>query len=277
MTGLKMHPFVKWAGGKKQLLEQLEDRMPAVYGTYYEPFVGGGALLLDSQPKKAVINDVNEQLINAYKAVKKNTEQVIAAVSNFDAVTCDKEYYLKLRCRYNQKIAKRELDAECAALMIWLNKHCFNGLYRVNARGFFNVPYNNKKSGASIDPESLVNISSYLNKIDIQIRKGDFAQACYDIRPGDFVYFDSPYVPASTTSNFTSYTKDGFTLEDHMRLADLFKKLDSQGVKVLLSNNDVELVRELYQGYRIETLGVKRSINSNASKRSASEVLISNY
>lgn len=277
MTGLKMHPFVKWAGGKKQLLEKLEDRMPTVYGTYYEPFVGGGALLLDSQPKKAVINDVNEQLINAYKAVKKNTEQVIAAVSSFDAVTCDKEYYLKLRCRYNQKIAKRELDAECAALMIWLNKHCFNGLYRVNARGFFNVPYNNKKSGASIDPQSLVNISSYLNKIDIQIRKGDFAQACYDIRPDDFVYFDSPYVPVSTTSNFTGYTKDGFTLEDHMRLADLFKKLDSQGVKVLLSNNDVELVRELYQGYRIETLGVKRSINSNASKRSASEVLISNY
>lgn len=277
MAGSKMHPFVKWAGGKKQLLEKLEERIPATYGTYYEPFIGGGALLFDIQPRKAIINDVNEQLVNVYENLRENAEHVISAVSKFDAVECDKDYYLRLRSQYNQKISEHELDVECAALMIWLNKHCFNGLYRVNAKGLFNVPYNNRKTGASIDSENLMNIGRYLDKADIQIRQGDFVQACHDVRPGDFVYIDSPYVPASSTSNFTTYSKNGFSLADHKRLAGFVNELNSIGAQVLLSNNDVPLIHDLYGNYHIESLTVKRSINSNSSKRSGSEVLISNY
>lgn len=136
-------PFVKWAGGKGQLLEKLKNRLPDSFKTYYEPFVGGGALLLEIKPQKAVINDINEQLINAYRQLKAEPRDVIRAVRRIEETPCDKDFYLAMRERYNEKIAKGELDAECAGLMIWINKHCFNGLYRVNRKGLFNVPYNN--------------------------------------------------------------------------------------------------------------------------------------
>ena len=225
MAYLKMSPFVKWAGGKKQLLSRLKERAPITYGTYYEPFIGGGAFLLDTRPQKAVINDVNEQLLNVYIQLKISAEAVIKAVEKYDSVACDTMYYLSVREEYNRKIAAHELDAECAALMIWINKHCFNGLYRVNSKGLFNVPYNNKNGGSSIEAENLRNIGKYLGEAEIEIRQGDFEVACADVKPGDFVYFDSPYVPISETANFTDYTKDGFSLEDHKRLADLFRHL----------------------------------------------------
>lgn len=206
----KTGPFVKWAGGKKQLLDRLESCMPATYGRYYEPFIGGGALLLDLQPKRAVINDTNEQLLNVYGQLKINADAVIDVVNELDAQLCDKERYLSIRKAYNAKIQVHELDAECAGLMIWINKHCFNGLYRVNSKGLFNVPYNNKVSGVSINAENLKNIGLYLRTKEVEIRQGDFEQACFDIRPGDFVYFDSPYVPINDTANFTNYTKQAF-------------------------------------------------------------------
>lgn len=274
---LKTHPFVKWAGGKRQLLEKLEARMPESYGKYYEPFIGGGALLLDVHPQKAVINDNNEQLLNAYRQIKENSEQVIQEVCILDEVPCDKERYYEQRDKYNKKIAANQLDAECAALMIWINKHCFNGLYRVNSKGAFNVPYNNKKTGLSIDIDNIRNIAEYLKKCDIEIRQGDFEEACADVKKGDFVYFDSPYVPISETANFTDYTKDGFSLDDHKRLAVLFKKLADAGAFIMLSNHNVPLVHELYSGYNIEEVDVRRAINSDASKRSGKEVIITNY
>ena len=273
----KTGPFVKWAGGKKQLLDRLEPRMPETYERYYEPFIGGGALLLDVQPELAIINDTNEQLLNVYQQLKIDTEAVINAVNVLDADPCDTARYLAIREKYNTKIKAHELDAECAALMIWINKHCFNGLYRVNSKGLFNVPYNNKSDGVSIDATNLRNIGLYLQSRDIEIRQGDFEDACMDVAPGDFVYFDSPYVPISETANFTDYTKDGFSLEDHKRLAALYRKLAAQGTNVMLSNHNVPLVHELYMGFTIEEVGVRRAINRDAAKRSGKEVIITNY
>ncbi|MCI8537358.1 MAG: DNA adenine methylase [Oscillospiraceae bacterium] len=273
----KTGPFVKWAGGKKQLLDRLKSRMPAAYERYYEPFIGGGALLLDVQPELAIINDTNEQLLNVYRQLKIDAEAVINAVNVLDADPCDTTRYLAIREAYNAKIKAHELDAECAALMIWINKHCFNGLYRVNSKGLFNVPYNNKAGGVSIDAANLRNIGLYLRSKNIEIRQGDFEDACMDVAPGDFVYFDSPYVPVNETANFTDYTKEGFSLEDHKRLAALYRKLAAQGTNVMLSNHNVPLVHELYMGFTIEEVGVRRAINRDAAKRSGKEVIITNY
>ncbi|MGN1392432.1 MAG: DNA adenine methylase [Succinivibrionaceae bacterium] len=277
MDNIKITPFVKWAGGKKQLVDRLKAYVPSSYNRYYEPFIGGGALFFDILPKHAVINDINGQLINVYRQLKNNAEIVISILKEFDSVACDKEYYLKIRAIYNQKIVSDILDEECAALMIWINKHCFNGLYRVNSKGLFNVPYNNKVTGSSMVEENLRTLGNFLQNNDIVILRGDFEVACKDVQPNDFVYFDSPYVPVSTTANFTDYTKDGFKYEDHLRLVALFKNLDKLGVKVMLSNNNVDLVHELYKGYKIEEVNVKRAINSNASKRVGKEVIITNY
>lgn len=270
-------PFVKWAGGKKQLLTRLEERMPTEYNRYFEPFIGGGALLLDVQPKNAVINDVNEQLLNVYRQLKTDADVVITLLRKMDEVECNKDHYLAMRDAYNKKITGHELDAECAAMTIWINKHCFNGLYRVNSKGLFNVPYNNKVDGASMSEDNLRNIGCYLNEAVVDIREGDFEAACADVREGDFVYFDSPYIPVSETANFTDYTKDGFSYEDHCRLADLFKRLSAAGVKVMLSNHNVDLVYQLYEGFKIEPVDVKRAINRDASKRVGKEAIITNY
>ena len=273
----KTSPFVKWAGGKKQLLDRLETRMPDTYGRYYEPFIGGGALLLDVQPPQAVINDINEQLVNVYRQLKMDAEAVIRAVNVLDAEPCDVDRYMVVREEYNTKIRSHELDDRCAALMIWINKHCFNGLYRVNSKGLFNVPYNKKVGGVSIDETNLRNIGLYLQNCDVEIRQGDFEEACSDIKAGDFVYFDSPYVPVSETANFTDYSKDGFSLDDHKRLATLFRNLSNKGVLIMLSNHNVPLVHELYSGFEIQEVDVRRAINRDATKRKGKEVIITNY
>ena len=273
----KLTPVVKWAGGKKQLLGKLTEHLPAQYNRYYEPFIGGGALLLDIQPDDAVINDVNTQLVNLYNQLKQHVDAVIAEINAFDTVSCDKEYYLSMRERYNEKIKNNELDPECAALMIWTNKHCFNGLYRVNSKGLFNVPYNNKVNGSSIDEENLRGISRFFNEKKIEIFNDDFEKICKSTREGDFEYFDSPYIPESDTANFTDYAKNGFTLDDHIRLAELYKELSENGVFVMLSNNNVPLVHELYEGFNITETDARRNINRNASKRTGKEVIITNY
>ena len=273
----KMSPVLKWAGGKTQLLGHIADNMPKEYNTYYEPFVGGAAVLLGLSPTQAFVNDVNEQLINLYAQLKTAVESVIARVNEMDATPCSKELYYAIREQYNEKILSREFDAECAALMIWINKHCFNGLYRVNSKGLFNVPYNNKTNGKSIDEDNIRAISEYLRNADITITCLDFENACDNVASGDFVYFDSPYIPESVTASFTDYTESGFSLTDHERLAALFKRLDKIGAKVMLSNNDVPLVHALYDGYHIQSLDVKRMINRNANKRFGREVLVTNY
>lgn len=277
MSKKKMSPVLKWAGGKTQLLEQISHKMPPTYNNYYEPFIGGAAVLFNVTPDKAFVNDVNEQLINLYAQLKIAADKVIAKVNEMDAVPCTKELYYALREQYNDKISRHDMDAECAALMIWINKHCFNGLYRVNRKGLFNVPYNNKVNGVSIDEKNIRAISEYLKTADVTITCLDFEKACENVISGDFVYFDSPYVPESVTASFTDYAKYGFTYDDHERLSALYRQLDSKGVKVMLSNNDVPLVRKLYFGYNIQSIDVKRMINRNADNRTGKEVLITNY
>lgn len=277
MSNNDVVPFVKWAGGKRQLLDRISERLPKTYDNYFEPFVGGGAVLFELQPSKAIINDINEALINAYRVIADSPNEFMESISEFDfnIVDKDKEYYYFLRSYYNNKLINEEFDIELAALFVFLNKHCFNGLYRVNGKGLFNVPYNNSKK-RSIEPRLIFQVSEYLKKVTIL--QGDFEEACNYAQKGDFIFFDSPYAPLSPTS-FESYTKEGFDVESHIRLANLFDNLTEKGCYCMLTNHNTELINELYsnKGYRRDVVNVKRMINSDASKRVGEEVIICNY
>ena len=269
-----MVPFVKWAGGKRQMLEQLKQRMPDQYGTYYEPFVGGGALVLFLDPEKAVINDINQELIHTYTEIRDHLDTLLVLLDSMDQVTCTKEFYYEMRERYNEKLKLKDYDAEMAALFIYLNKHCFNGLYRVNTKGQFNVPWNQKTMVRSMDMENIRRISSFLKSVEITCQ--DFEASLGKVKKGDFVYFDSPYAPLNPSS-FDSYTKEGFTEEEHRRLASLFRRLTEQGVSCMLTNHNTELIRELYDGFLMEEIDVRRAINSDPKKRRGKEIIIRNY
>lgn len=277
MSNKNVAPFVKWAGGKRQLLDKILERMPQCYNNYFEPFIGGGAVLFKLQPEIAVINDINASLINAYRIIADNPQDFIAKVNKLDAGMGEdvKTYYYSLRERYNDKLMKEEFDVELAALFVFINKHCFNGLYRVNGKGLFNVPYNNSNK-ISVDEESILAVSEYLKKATIL--HGDFEEACRDAKKGDFIFFDSPYVSLNPTS-FESYTKEGFDVESHLRLARLFDELTKRGCYCMLTNHNTNFINELYgnKGYRIDVVSVKRMINSDASKRTGEEVIICNY
>lgn len=277
MINKKVVPFVKWAGGKRQLMDRISERMPLNYNNYYEPFVGGGAVLFGIQPDCAVINDLNASLINTYRIIANRPEDFIATINRLDSEMSEdgKNYYYNLRERYNDKLMKSELDVEMAALFVFINKHCFNGLYRVNGKGLFNVPYNNSRK-KSIDEESVLAVSEYLKKI--KILQGDFEVACKDAQKGDFVFLDSPYAPLNP-STFESYTKEGFDVESHVRLANLYDDLTGRGCYCMLTNHNTEFINELYEnkGYRIDVVSVKRMINSDSSNRTGEEVIICNY
>lgn len=271
----KIAPCVKWAGGKSQILEEIKKRLPSDFENYFEPFIGGGSVVFSFQPLPAFINDANPQLVNLYKQIQSDPKKVISYVNTLDNKKCDVEIYLENRNEYNRRVRENILDCVTASLFIWLNKHCFNGLYRVNSKGLFNVPYNNRSTGSSIDEENIKAMARYLKGVSITCM--DFEEAIKNAGRGDFVYFDSPYLPESRTANFTSYAKGGFSFEDHARLSRVFRELDGKGVKAMLSNNDVEAVYELYRGYRIESFEVKRMINRDGSKRKGREVIVTNY
>lgn len=277
MKNATVGPFVKWAGGKRQLLAQIRERMPREYNRYYEPFIGGGAVVFDLLPENALINDINEALINAYVQIRENVDSFLDNINRIDyAIGEDgKAYYYSMRNLYNMKLEKMEYDIELAALFVFLNKHCFNGLYRVNSKGLFNVPYNNSKR-VSCDEESIRMTSDYLKRVTITT--GDFEDACRNSGRGDFVFLDSPYAPLNPTS-FESYTKEGFTLESHERLARLYDELTERGCYCMLTNHNTELIEQLYgnKGYTISVVNVKRMINSDANNRKGQEVIICNY
>ena len=277
MSNKNVAPFVKWAGGKRQLLDKISERIPRIYNNYFEPFIGGGAVLLELQPRKAIINDINGSLINAYRTIASNPQEFIEIIRKIDSEIGEdgKTYYYSLREHYNDKLIKEEFDAELAALFVFINKHCFNGLYRVNAKGLFNVPYNNSKK-SSINEESIMAVSEYLKNVTIML--GDFEEACKGAKNGDLVFFDSPYAPLNPTS-FESYTKEGFDIDSHERLAKLFDDLTKKGCYCMLTNHNTEFINELYgnKGYKIDVVSVKRMINSDASKRTGEEVIIWNY
>ena len=277
MSNSNIAPFVKWAGGKRQLIPQIRERMPAQFNNYYEPFVGGGAVIFELLPENAVINDINRALINAYQMICKHPQEFLQEINRLDAEMWEdgKEYYYSLREHYNDKLMKDEFDVELAAMFVFINKHCFNGLYRVNGKGLFNVPYNNSRR-SSVDEESIKEISEFLKRVTII--SGDFEAACEGAGAGDFVFIDSPYAPLNPTS-FESYTKEGFDIESHRRLANLFDELTARGCYCMLTNHNTELINELYgnKGYTIDVVSVKRMINSDASNRVGEEVIICNY
>ena len=277
MSYSNVAPFVKWAGGKRQLLPQIKERMPEKYNTYYEPFVGGGAVTFELLPENAVINDINKALVNAYRQICNEPDAFLKGVGKLDSEMWEdgKEYYYMLREHYNDKMLKSEYDVELAALFVFINKHCFNGLYRVNGRGLFNVPYNNSRR-KSVDEDSILAVSKFLK--GVTILEGDFEAACANATEGDFVFIDSPYAPLNPTS-FESYTKEGFDMESHKRLARLFDELTERGCHCMLTNHNTELINQLYgdKGYKIDVVSVKRMINSDATNRVGEEVIICNY
>ena len=277
MSNSSIAPFVKWAGGKRQLIPQIRERMPEQFNNYYEPFVGGGAVIFELLPENAVINDINRALINAYQIICEDPQAFLLEINRLDTEMWEdgKAYYYSLREHYNDKLMKGEFDVELAALFVFINKHCFNGLYRVNGKGLFNVPYNNSRR-SSVDEKSIVEISEFLK--DVTIISGDFEAACEGAGAGDFVFIDSPCAPLNPTS-FESYTKEGFDIESHRRLANLFDELTARGCYCMLTNHNTELINELYgnKGYTIDVVSVKRMINSDASNRVGEEVIICNY
>lgn len=267
------YPIVKWVGGKRQLMFELIKNMPKSYNRYFEPFIGGGALFFELQPENAYISDMNEELINLYSVVRDNVYELIEDLSKHEV---SKEYFLEIRnIDRTEKYAELS-GVERASRFIYLNRTCFNGMYRVNSQGQFNVPFGHYKNPRIIDENNLLNCSELLKKTEIKC--ADFSEVLTKVQKGDFVYFDPPYVPLNETSSFTSYTKDGFDIDMQFKLRDVCDELDSLGVKFMLSNSDTKLVNELYVNYEIKKVFASRQINANADGRGKiTEVLVRNY
>lgn len=271
-------PVIKWVGGKAKLLPEIKKRMPPVYGRYIEPFFGGGALYFNLLPENAVIGDINQPLIHTYLNIKKNPYAVMelldAMETEFNGMENADERircYMKRREEFNICIMAGQDSAKTSALFIFLNKTCFNGLYRVNKSGMFNVPSGKKEKVSLYSRDAFLEVSHALPR---QILCSGFEEtlAYADPQKGDFVFLDSPYM-----GTYTGYGKDGFSKESHIRLRDAFAEMDSHGVYCMAANSNTDAVKELYKGYKIETLDTIHSVNRNGSQRRAKEVLITNY
>lgn len=266
-----MKPIIKWVGGKHGNLEHIRKLLPVSYNKYYEPFLGGGAVLLDLNPKEAYVNDINPKLIDMYIMIRDQVEQVIEYLTYLDDMhekaADPKEFYYDVRMIFNRVTMK---SPEQAARFIYLNKHCFNGLYRVNSKGEFNVPFNGKLTGGSFDVDHLREVSKQIH--DVMFMLGDFADCVYTAEAGDFIFADPPY-----DNSFTDYTSAGFERDQQERVADMFKKLSDKGCYCMLTNHDTPLIRELYKDYNIKVVDVRRSINRNGDNRKGKEVIITNY
>jgi len=274
----KAKPFVKWVGGKRQLLKQFNElslypkKFNPEINTYHEPFVGGGAVFFDLLPEKSVLSDMNNELITTYKVIKKDVEPLIKALKKHKH---NKEYFLKLRAKDVSKLS----DLEIASRFVYLNRTAFNGMYRVNNSGGFNVPFGKYSNPLICDEDNLKAVSKVLKKVSI--KNQDYMKVLDCAKKGDFVYFDPPYYPVSKTASFTSYTKDGFLEKEQEELRDTFVKLHKKGCYVMLSNSDTPLINKIYskiKGVKINKVSAGRSINSNGAKRGkVSEVLVTNY
>ena len=274
-----MHPFVKWAGGKTQLLDRIHELMPKEYNHYYEPFIGGGALLFSVAPKSFTINDFNSELIQAYRCFTNDNDfKKLVERLNFHQEHHSEEHYYEVR---EMDKSPDFLDLpiyERAARMIYLNKSCFNGLYRVNSKGFFNVPSGKKKKVVCYEEENLEEIRKFFSSSKFEILNGDFHDAVKDVKKGDFIYFDPPYDTWEDKDSFTSYAKNPFGKAEQKRLADVYKGLSDKGAFAMLSNHNTEYIRELYKDFHIHVVEAKRMINSKASGRgNVEEGIITNY
>ncbi len=268
-------PFIKWVGGKGRLLPLLTPMLPPGVDRmrHVEPFVGGGALFFHRRPVRALLCDVNPSLVDTYTAIRDEVDEVIGHLGALAARHGDGSYYA-VRERYNRSAGAPR--AERAAMFVYLNKTCFNGLHRVNRRGEFNVPEGRYTNPRILDETGLRAASAALGKAEI--RRQGFDAIVQSARPGDFVYFDPPYAPVSATANFTSYAEDGFGAKEQEKLRDIFRDLDRRGCKLMLSNSDVPMIRELYRDFRIDVIPAPRAINCRADKRGpVDEVVVRNY
>lgn len=269
-------PVLKWVGGKRQLLPEIKKRVPKGYKMYYEPFLGGGAVLFELQPKKAIVNDLNTELINVYETIKMYPEELIQELEKYSN---DEETFYNIRNIDRDKTKYLKLSKiERASRIIYLNKTCFNGLYRVNNAGEFNSPFGRYKNPNIVNEKTIRAVSKYFNSADIVFKSGDFEECLKDIPKGAFVYLDPPYDPVSKTSNFTGYNQGGFGDKEQIRIKNICDELNKNGVKFLLSNSATPFIKELYKDYIIDIVTAKRSVNSKADGRgNVEEVLIRNY
>lgn len=269
-------PVLKWVGGKRQLLGEITPLLPGQITTYCEPFLGGGAVLFSLQPSNAVVNDLNADLITVYEVIRDDVEALIASLKHHENTAA---YFYAIRDMDRDKAKYRALSkVERASRMIYLNKTCFNGLFRVNSSGEFNTPFGQYKNPNIVNEPVLRAVSCYFRDSGIRFYSEDFAATLDRVEAGGFVYLDPPYDPVSDTASFTGYNKGGFDKSEQIRLKQCCDDLTRRGVKFLLSNSATPFIRELYQGYEMTIVKAKRAINADATKRGAiEEVLIRNY
>ena len=275
----KPKPFVKWVGGKRQLLKQFRDlglyppeNFDPITNTFFEPFVGGGAVFFDLLPETAYLSDLNNELVVTYNVIKNDVENLIISLKKHKL---DKEYFLKIRAQNPEKLS----DLNIASRFIYLNRTCFNGMYRVNSKGGFNVPFGKYTNPLICDEVNLRKASKALK--NVEIKKQDYKEVLKKAKKGDFIYFDPPYYPVSKTASFTSYTSESFLDKEQIELRDTFVELHKRGCFVMLSNSDTQFINKIYsepKGLRITKVQAGRAINSDASKRGKiTEVLVTNY
>jgi DNA adenine methylase len=286
-TSKELKPVLKWAGGKRQIIERLVERMPKKFNKYYEPFIGAGALFFEIKPENSVINDINFEVYNLYNVLssKSKVQQLIKVLKDYEikhnelkTLELKSEFFYKIRALDRLEDFKNFKDFEILARTIYLNKTCFNGIFRLNSMGYFNVPFGKKEKVKLFDEENIEAINNFIEKSKIILLNTDFEDSLKDVAKGDFVYFDPPYDSVDNKISFTTYSKEGFGKDDQRRLAKIFIELDNRGAYLMLSNHNTELVRELYSKFNIKVINAKRFINSKADKRdNVEEVLITNY
>lgn len=272
----KAKPFVKWIGGKRQLLDVILPLFPEKYNTYCEPFLGGGAVFFSASPSKAILNDTNTELITTYQMIRDYPEELIEELKHYKN-TSDFFYMIRNMDRDSEQFSKLS-SIKIAARFIYLNKTCFNGIYRVNSSGFFNTPYGKYKNPKIADSDGILAASKYLKECNAQFYNEDFAVVLSRLNPGDFVYLDPPYDPLSRTSSFTGYVKNGFSRDDQIRLRNCCIELDKKGVYFMLSNSATDFIKEIYKDFEIRIVNAKRAVNAKADGRgNVEEVIIKNY
>lgn len=270
-------PFMKWVGGKRQLIPSIVAHLPRNIKEYkyIEPFIGGGAVFFYLQPRHAIINDFNEELINVYKVIKENLVELIDDLKKHKN---ESDYFYQIRGLDRTQDFKKLSPIERASRIIYLNKTCFNGLYRVNNAGEFNAPFGRYKNPNIVNEATLKAVNKYLNTNNIIIRSGDYADALTEADERTFVYLDPPYHPISENSNFTGYIQGGWNIFDQIRLREACDELNARGVKFLLSNSSASIIKDEYRNYSISVVKAHRAINSDGSNRGeVDELLIKNY
>lgn len=270
-------PFLKWVGGKRQIMPSIVEHLPENIKDYkyIEPFIGGGAVLFNLQPKNAIINDYNEELINVYQVIKNNLDELIADLKKHKN---EAEYFYSIRSLDRNGEFKKLTAIQRASRVIFLNKTCFNGLYRVNSAGEFNSPFGRYKNPNIVNEPTLKAVNKFLNSNNIDIKSGDYSEILKQVDKKCFVYLDPPYHPISESSNFTGYIQGGWNIYDQIDLKTACDELHKKGVKFLLSNSSAEFIRDLYKDYKITIVKANRAINSNGADRGeVDEVLIRNY